>query len=123
MFSKLLYANCDVIKELSKDGTELSIKYVLYKKDGTEVLIGKKVTKVADIDAKIAVLQGEKAVITNLTKSGGSMDIKTMKGEEIATLISGEYQKLMMANQNIQALQAELKRREGEKKEEEPKGE
>jgi len=49
------------------------------------------------------------------------MDIKTVSGEEIATLISGEYQKLMLANQNIQALQAELKRREGEKKE--PEGE
>ena len=45
------------------------------------------------------------------------MDIKTVSGEEIATLISGEYQKLMMANQNIQALQAELKRREVEKAE------
>jgi hypothetical protein len=68
MFSRMLYDKCDVVKELSKDGAELSIKYVLYKKDGTEVLIGKKVTKVADIDAKIAVLQGEKAAITNLTK-------------------------------------------------------
>ena len=66
MFSKLLYANCDVIKELSKDGTELSIKYVLYKKDGTEVLVGDTVKKVADIDSKIASLQAEKTEITTL---------------------------------------------------------
>ena len=63
-----IFDKCDVVKELNADGTELSIKYVLYKKDGTEVLIGGKVSKVAEIDAKIAVLQGEKAVITNLTK-------------------------------------------------------
>ena len=66
MFSRMLYDKCDVIKELSKDGTELSIKYVLYKKDGTEVLIGGKVTKVAEIDNKIASLQAEKSEITSL---------------------------------------------------------
>jgi len=63
-----IFDKCDVVKELNAEGTELSIKYVLYKKDGTEVLVGGKVSKVADIDSKIAVLQAEKAVITNLTK-------------------------------------------------------
>ena len=46
------------------------------------------------------------------------MDIAKISGEEIAKLISQEYQKLMVVNQNLQALNTELSRRE---KKEEPK--
>ena len=64
-----IFDKCDVVKELNADGTELSIKYVLYKKDGTEVLIGGKVTKIADIDSKIADLQAEKSEIVSLKET------------------------------------------------------
>ena len=42
------------------------------------------------------------------------MDIKTMKGEDIAKLVSQEYQTLMRVQNNIMALNQELDRREKE---------
>jgi hypothetical protein len=49
------------------------------------------------------------------------MDIKTMKGEEIAKLVSKEYQMLLKCQNNIMALNQELERRAGEKKVQKPK--
>lgn len=40
------------------------------------------------------------------------MDITKLSGEELAKIISGEYQKLMLVNQNIQNILGEIKRRE-----------
>ena len=51
------------------------------------------------------------------------MDVTKMSGEQIATIISGEYQKLITADANIKTLNAELSRREQiVPKEEETKG-
>jgi len=60
MFNRTLYESCDVIQELSKDKLTLFTKYVLYKKDGTEVVIGGKSRKISDIDVEIEALQEEK---------------------------------------------------------------
>ena len=66
--SKLVLDKCDKITTVSKDSTEATTKWVLYNKAGEEVILSAKTVKVADIDAKIAVLQAEKVEISNLTK-------------------------------------------------------
>jgi hypothetical protein len=43
------------------------------------------------------------------------MDVKTLKGEELAKILGEQYQLLMQSQQNILAINAELKRREEEK--------
>lgn len=50
-----------------------------------------------------------------------NIDIGKMTGEEIAKLLSGEYQRLMVCQQNIQALNGELNRRESGAKDERKK--
>jgi hypothetical protein len=40
------------------------------------------------------------------------MDITKVSGEELVKIISGEYQKLMLVNQNIQNILSEINRRE-----------
>ena len=53
---------CDVIQE-KKDGV-VTNQYVLYKKDGTMVLIGAETIVLADIDTKIAKLEAQKVELT-----------------------------------------------------------
>lgn len=62
--NKLVLDKCEKITTVSKDGTEATTKWVLYNKGGKEVILSVKTVKVADIDAKIAVLQSEKTAIT-----------------------------------------------------------
>ena len=45
------------------------------------------------------------------------MDITKISGEEIAKLVAAEYQKLIVTQSNIQALNAELEKREKNAKE------
>lgn len=63
---KLILDKCEEITTVV-DGVAMT-KYVLYDKAGKEVIISVKKVKVSDIDAKIATLQAEKLVITNITK-------------------------------------------------------
>ena len=60
---------CDEIKEVNEDGTVVTTKYVLYRKDGTEVVMGVNTKKLADIEAKIADLEAEKAVMVSLKET------------------------------------------------------
>ena len=53
---------CDVIQE-KKDGV-VTNQYVLYKKDGSMVLIGVDTIVLADIDTKIAKLEAQKVELT-----------------------------------------------------------
>lgn len=39
-------------------------------------------------------------------------DIKELTGEELASILSGQYEQLMLTQQNIQTIKQELKRRE-----------
>lgn len=46
------------------------------------------------------------------------MDVKTLTGEEIAKILGEQYELLLQTQGNIMALKQELRRREGEKKDE-----
>ena len=54
-----LLEKCDIVA-VNKDGI-VTKRYVLYEKDGTEVLFETESISIAEIDAKITALQTEKA--------------------------------------------------------------
>lgn len=49
----------DIVKTV--DGTKLIEKEVLYRKDGTEIIISQKITDLAELDKQIADLQAKRA--------------------------------------------------------------
>jgi hypothetical protein len=55
---------CD--KVVTKEGDIVTEKYVLYKKDGTEVVVREKVTNLTELDAKIADLQATKTALSSV---------------------------------------------------------
>ena len=57
---------CDKILTKNKDGNTVTINYVLYKKDGTKVVLVEQVKKVSDLAYKIAVLESEKSELVSV---------------------------------------------------------